>query len=316
MNDCQLNECIRSGRTSFAQKKTASLYATAHVYLIWQATAQAHAPQQARTWLRDKLTEANAVVSAHNKSLKGDRKRGKDVLAGKLTEADLAREGAANPETEKSRLIEVAELADDVFNARLRVAAKFKEDDDEISCNAVVRFVFELYDRHDAPLVSRYSKVLGSIGAALGHEPNLDAQKIVDWLNEAGGFEAVLHASREQSSGRRGSDEKSVDKSEAKSATKKVDKIGGEVLEEFRADTLMVTLRMPSWISDLPEGSFSLYCSYRGPEDFEVIGFDPLDEAELTTLESRFRGGFPEITDAGSTVPSDAEQAFVSEVVE
>ena len=305
----ELLVCVQSGRSFFAQKKTASLYAVSHAYLVWKATAPAYAPQQARAWLREELKGANGGVAAYNTALKNDRKRGLAALRGKLTEEDLARGGADNSAGELARLRELAVLDDDAFSARLQVQVKFNEDDTEISFNAVVRFVFELYQRVDAPLVSRYACVLGWIDAEYGRDLNLDAQKIADGIQAADGFEAVLHARREQSgTAKKSSTKKGDGKFGTKAESQKANKVTAPNTETFSAETVTVTLRVPSWWDGIPKVPFSLHCVPIGPEEFRVFGYDYLDDYELSELQAFFDDDVP-TTETGATAsPKSAEE--------
>ena len=288
MTEEDLVGSVDAGRKFFAQKKKASLYAVAHAAVIACAAAPASAPQNARNWLRDALTKANSDVAADNKKLEADRKMGLAILKGKVTEEALAEDGVETSAAELARLHALAVLDDGEFRGRKLVKIRFDAAED-VDSTAVIRFIFELYSRIDAPLVSRYAMVLDWVRAQFEHLPAIDVEKVVGELQEAGGFEAVLHAQRERKGGGRGSGKTSGGKPAAKSAAQKSSKVIGHTAEDFRAETITVTMRLPPWMPELPEGYVNLYVICHGPEEVEVIGYDELDDVDLAKLRQSLR---------------------------
>lgn len=315
MTEEELLASVEAGRERFAQKKTASLYAVAHAAVVALAAAPAWAPQNARKWLRQELDKANKEVAVRNTQLKEERKKGQRIRKGKVTEETLAGEGVGDPGAELARLGALAELDDDEFKARQLVKIKYDQEDEkkDIESAAVIRFVFRLYERVNAPLVSRYAAVLDWIMGRFGHLADVDVEKIVAALQADGGFEAVLHAQRERNGGGGGSGAKSGGKSAAKSQAQNSSKVAGPITEAHRAETITVTMRMPSWLPELPKGAVSLYCVCTGPEEIEVIGFDYLDDDGLSHAQARFSSHELTTADPGGTAPGDSNQEQAAE---
>jgi hypothetical protein len=286
ISEQSLAALVASGRGYFAQKKSASLYAVSHVYLVWKSSAPPYAPQQARAWLRDQLKRANEGIRGLNAALRNEREDGHAALSGKLTEGELVTRGVKDPAGALLRLKRIALLENEEFNRFLQVPIHFKEDED-VSFNAVVRFVFELFERVDAPLVSRYATVLEWIAAQFERDPNPDTQAIVDRLQAAGGFEAVLHARRaEAGGGGKRSAKQTNGKPTPLSQPRSPDGMTAQSMSTESAKTVMVTLRVPDWWAGFPDRPFDLHCIPLGPAEFKVIGYEHITDQALADFET------------------------------
>ena len=149
-------------------------------------------------WEKERIDEKNTEIKRHNEDLKKDRKRADDFTAGRLDKEDWVYVAKTDDEKkaaseEEARLTAIAARMDEEWKALRKVEIKAR---DGTGFSATVKFVFGLDRATDAPTVSRYQHVMQWVYDEFGSEFPDSHEPIIQAIDDAQGFEAVLEEQR------------------------------------------------------------------------------------------------------------------------
>lgn len=159
-------------------------------------------------WEKDEIDKKNAEIKRHNKRNDEDKKRSLDFVLERLDKEDWVHtadteEDRKKASEEKVRLKTIATRKDVEWKALNKVEIKGREG---AGYSATVKFVFGLDRATDAPTVSRYQHVMQWVYDAFGSEFPDTHEPIIQAINDAHGFDAVLEKQRAKKAGKPAND--------------------------------------------------------------------------------------------------------------
>jgi hypothetical protein len=178
-----------------ATKKSA-MEAVAHACVYSGMVA---ADTDLQKWEKERIEEMNTQIKEHNEGLKKDRKRAEDFVFGRLDKEDRVfvaktEEDKKAANEEKVQLKAVAARTDGEWKALRKVEIKARNGASDNT--ATVKLVFALDKVTDAPTVSRYSLAMDWVYETFGSDFPNTHEPIIQAIEAAHGFEAVLAAQR------------------------------------------------------------------------------------------------------------------------